>query len=177
MIPQKVKDHLEEYISQEVYVQIAVIKGKEKVTTKVAIGKYFNSNHYKDLSSGKPYNHFIEGLKDKCLIKLSNSPMKNKETNDEVIKDLQNKLKELGADELKDTYWEIETGEYLNGKQIKELELQRDKMIKQINLENNDKEIDEVYEIIISFCRKYEELCIKKYPEAPLPLEILKSLN
>ena len=177
MIPQKIKDHLEEYISQEVYVQIAVIKGKEKVTTKAAIGKYFNSNHYKYLSSGKPYNHFIEELKDKCLIKLSNSPMKNKETNDEVIKDLQNKLKELGADELKDTYWEIETGEYLNGKQVKELELQRDKMIKQLNLENNDKEIDKVYEIIISFCRKYEELCIKKYPEAPLPLEILKSLN
>ena len=32
MIPQKVKDHLEEYINQEVYVQIAVIKGKEKHT-------------------------------------------------------------------------------------------------------------------------------------------------
>ena len=33
MIPQKVKDHIEEYISQEVYVQIAIIKGKEKVST------------------------------------------------------------------------------------------------------------------------------------------------
>ena len=30
MIPQKVKDHIEEYISQEVYVQIAIIKGKER---------------------------------------------------------------------------------------------------------------------------------------------------
>ena len=37
MIPQKVKDHIEEYISQEVYVQIAIIKGKEKVSTKKAI--------------------------------------------------------------------------------------------------------------------------------------------
>ena len=42
MIPQKVKDHLEEYISQEVYVQISVIKGKEKVSTKSAINKYLN---------------------------------------------------------------------------------------------------------------------------------------
>ena len=40
MIPQKVKDHIEEYISQEVYVQIAIIKGKEKVSTERAIDKY-----------------------------------------------------------------------------------------------------------------------------------------
>ena len=43
MIPQKVKDHIEEYISQEVYVQIAIIKGKEKVSTETAIDKYFNT--------------------------------------------------------------------------------------------------------------------------------------
>ena len=30
MIPAKIKEHLEEYIHQEVYVQIAIIKGKEK---------------------------------------------------------------------------------------------------------------------------------------------------
>ena len=34
MIPQKVKDHIEEYISQEVYVQIAIIKGKERFQQK-----------------------------------------------------------------------------------------------------------------------------------------------
>ena len=33
MIPETVREHLEEYICQEVYVQIAVIKGKEKGTT------------------------------------------------------------------------------------------------------------------------------------------------
>ena len=44
MIPQKVKEHLEEYINQEVYVQVAIIKGKEKVSTKSAIDKYFNTN-------------------------------------------------------------------------------------------------------------------------------------
>ena len=43
MIPKKVKEHLEEYINQEVYVQIAIIKGKEKVSTHLAINKYFNS--------------------------------------------------------------------------------------------------------------------------------------
>ena len=177
MIPEKVKDYLEEYINQEVYIQIAVIKGKEKVSTKDSISKYFKSNHFKDLSNGKPYNHFIEGLKDKCLIKLSNSPMKNKETSDKVIKELQDKLKKLGAEELKNTYWEIETGEYLNGEQIKELELERDKMIKKLKFINNDKKENEVYEIIIGFCKKYEKLCNKKYPEAPLPLELLKSLN
>ena len=80
MIPQKVKDHIEEYISQEVYVQIAIIKGKEKISTESAIDKYFNTNHFRDFSEGKPYFHFIDGLRDKCLGKLKNSPMRDKET-------------------------------------------------------------------------------------------------
>jgi hypothetical protein len=29
----------------------------------------------------------------------------------------------------------------------------------------------------MNFCKNYEELCQKKYPEAPLPLEILKSID
>ena len=103
--------------------------------------------------------------------------MRDKETEDEVIKELQSKLNNLREDELKDTYWEIETGEYLTGKQVKELENERDQMIKQLDLENNSNKNDEVYETIIGFCKKYEELCTKKYPEAPLPLEILKSFN
>ena len=41
MIPQKVKDHLEEYINQEVYVQISVIKGKEKSSTHSCNKKIF----------------------------------------------------------------------------------------------------------------------------------------
>ena len=59
MIPKKVKDHLEGYISQEIYVQIAVIKGKEKISTQLAINQYFNSNHFRDLAGGRPYDHFI----------------------------------------------------------------------------------------------------------------------
>ena len=177
MIPEKVKEYLNEYIKQEVYVQIAIIKGKEKVSTKSAIKKYFNSNHFKNLSDGKPYDHFIDGLKDKCLSKLINSPMRSKKIDDEVIKELQKKLDELNKDELADTYWDIETGNYLNGKHIKELEDERDQMIELLNIENNSNNINDVYEVIISFCKKYEELCLKKYPEAPLPLEILKTLN
>ena len=180
MIPDKVKEYLNEYIYQEVYVQIAVIKGKDKTSTKSAINKYFNSNHFKDLSNGKPYDHFIDGLKDKCLIKLINSPMRNQETDDKVIKELKKKLDELNKVELKDTYWEIETGNYLNGKQINELEQEKDQMMKKLDKKNNKDKKDkdnEVYEIIVSFCKKYEELCVKKYPEAPLPLEILKTFN
>ena len=177
MIPAKVKEHLDEYINQEIYVQIAVIKGKEKGTTKSAISKYLSSNHFKDLSKGKPYDHFIDGLKEKCLIKLSNSPMRNKETDDQVIKELQKKLNELSDEKLKDTYWEIETGEYLSGDQVNELEIERDKIIKKLSFENKENKKDEIYETIISFCKKYEELCVKNYPEAPLPLEVLKSLN
>ncbi|MDA9653629.1 hypothetical protein N9T29_01765 [Candidatus Pelagibacter sp.] len=177
MIPDKVKEYLDEYISQEVYVQISVIKGKEKVTTKSAINKYFNSNHFRDLSDGKPYDHFIDGIRDKCLHKLINSPMREKETDDEVIKELQKKLNELDKKELEDTYWEIETGKYLSGKQITEIEQERDQMIRKLNIESDNNKNDEVYENIISFCKMYEELCIKKYPEAPLPLEILKSCN
>ena len=175
MIPQKVKEHIDEYINQEVYIQIALIKGKEKITTKSAINKYFNSNHFKDLSEGKPYDHFIDGLKDKCLGKLTKSPMRRKETDDKIIKELQKKLNELNKNELEDTYWEVETDNYLNGKQIEELEKDRDQMTKKLHLNNNVNQTDKVYEIIISFCKKYEELCVKKYPEAPLPLKILET--
>ena len=173
MIPQKVKDHLEEYINQEVYVQIAVIKGKDKGSTHSAINKYFGSNHFRDLSEGRPYDHFIDGLNDKCLIKLINSPMKDKETEDEVIKELQKKLKELSNEELENTFWEIETGEFVNNNQIKELGQERDQMIESLDLKNKDN----VRKVLMDFCKKYEELCINKYPDAPLPLEILKSIN
>lgn len=174
MIPPKVKEHLEEYISQEVYVQVSIIKGKEKVSTKSAIKKYFTSNHFRDLSEGKPYNHFIDGLRDKCLGKLKNSPMRDKQTNDETIKVLQKKLNDLPDEEMNNTFWEIETGEFFSDEQIKELEKDRSDLISKLDL--NKKE-NEIHETIISFCKNYEELCKKKYPEAPLPLEILKSLN
>ena len=177
MIPKSVSEHLEEYICQEVYVQIAVIKGKDKGTTKAAINKYFNSNHFRDLSEGRPFDHFIDGLKDKCLGKLINSPMRNTKSEDEVILELQNKLNTLDEAKLNDTYWEIETGEYLSGAQVKELENQRDEMIKNLDLSKDQKKSDTVYETIISFCKKYEDLCKVKYPEAPLPLEISKNLN
>ncbi len=173
MIPQKVKDHIEEYISQEVYVQISIIKGKEKVSTETAIEKYFDTNHFRDFSEGKPYFHFIEGLRDKCFGKLKNSPMRDKETEDETIKLLQKKLNDLSDDELDDTFWEIETGEFLSGEQIKELEKNCNELIQELNLSNKKK----VQKKIMSFCENYEKLCKKKYPETPLPLEILKSIN
>ena len=174
MIPQKVKDHLEEYINQEVYVQIAIIKGKDKGSTRSAINKYFVSNHFRDLSEGRPYNHFIDGLRDKCLGKLKNSPMRNKKTDDETIKELQNKLNNTSDEELNNTFWEIETGEFFSSEQIKELEDDRNNLIIKLDLSKNEQE---VYLTIESFCKNYEELCQKKYPEAPLPLEILKSIN
>ncbi|WP_435090853.1 hypothetical protein [Candidatus Pelagibacter bacterium nBUS_30] len=174
MIPPKVQEHLEEYISQEVYVQVSIIKGKEKVSTKLAIKKYFTSNHFRDLSEGKPYNHFIDGLRDKCLGKLKNSPMRDKQTNDETIKVLQKKLNDLTDEEMNNTFWEIETGEFFSNEQIKELEKDRSDLISKLDL---DKKENEVFETVIDFCKNYEELCKKKYPEAPLPLEILKSVN
>ena len=173
MIPTKIKEYLDNYIHQEVYVQIAVIKGKEKVSTKVAIESYLNSNHFRDLSEGRPYNHFIDGLNDKRLIKLINSPMKDKETDDEVIKVLQKKLKELSNEELENTFWEIETGEFVSNNEIKELKQARDQMIESLDINNKDI----VHKILMDFCKKYEELCIVKYPDAPLPLEILNSTD
>ena len=174
MIPQKVKDHLDEYISQEIYVQVAIIKGKEKVSTQEAINKYFNTNHFKDLALGRPFEHFIEGLRDKCLGKLKNSPMRNKKTEDQTILQLQQKLNQLNDHQLDNTYWEIETGEFFSNDQIKELENNRNNLIIKLDLSKKE---DEVYQTIIGFCKNYEELCQKKYPEAPLPLEILKSIN
>ena len=92
MLSDKIKDYLNEYISQEVYVQVAVAKGKNKIATKAAINKYFESNHFTGLVEGKPYNAFLDDLKDKCLGKLVNSPMKDNKTDDEIIIEIQRKV-------------------------------------------------------------------------------------
>ena len=167
MLSDKIKDYLNEYISQEVYVQVAVAKGKNKISTNAAISKYFESNHFTGLVEGKPYNTFLDDLKDKCLGKLANSPMKDSKTEDEIIIELQRKLNTLKNEELNDTYWEVETGEYLSGTDIKEIELERDTLIKFLTSKN------EAHDTVNTLCKNYEKLCKKKYPEAPLPLEIL----
>ena len=167
MLSDKIKEYLSEYISQEVYVQVAVAKGKNKITTKAAVSKYFESNHFKGLSEGKPYNTFLRDLEDKCLGKLINSPMINTKTNDKIIIELQKKLNSLSKEELNDTYWEVETGEYLSGKDINQIEVERDNLIKFLRSE------EEAQETVITLCKNYEKLCREKYPEAPLPLKIL----
>ena len=167
MLSKKIKEYLSEYISQEVYVQVAVAKGKNKITTKAAVSKYFESNHFKGLAEGKPYNTFLSDLEDKCLGKLINSPMKNNKTNDKIIIELQKKLNSLSKEELNDTYWEVETGEYLSGKDINQIEVERDNLIKFLRSE------EEAQETVITLCKNYEKLCREKYPEAPLPLKIL----
>ena len=167
MLSNKIKDYLSEYISQEVYVQVAVAKGKNKITINAAIKKYLESNHFKGLTDGKPYNTFISDLEDKCLGKLLNSPMRDSETDDLIIIELQKKLNELKTEELNDTYWEIETGEFLRGHDIKEIKEERDILVKFLTTK------DEANETIATLCKNYEKLCKEKYPEAPLPLEIL----
>ena len=169
MLSDKIKDYLNEHISQEVYVQVAVAKGKNKITTDAAINKYFESNHFKGLAEGKPYNTFLSDLKDKCLVKLLNSPMRENKTDDEIILELQKKLNKLKTEELKDTYWEVETGEYLSAADIKEIELERDTLIKFLTSK------DQAHNTISTLCKNYEKLCKEKYPEAPLPLEILSN--
>ena len=169
MLSKKIKEYLSEYISQEVYVQVAVAKGKNKITISAAISKYFESNHFKGLAEGKPYNTFLEDLKDKCLGKLINSPMKGSKTDDVLIVDLQKKLNTLKVEELNDTYWEIETGEYLSGKDIKEIEEERDSLIRFLTSK------EEAHDTVSTLCKDYEKLCKEKYPEAPLPLEILSN--
>ena len=77
---------------------------------------------------------------------------------------------------MDNTYWEIETGEFFTGEQIKELEEMRNNLISKLIIKENSKQ-DSVLKIIMGFCETYEKLCQKKYPEAPLPLEILKSVN
>ena len=167
MLSDKIKDYLNEYISQEVYVQVAVAKGKNKITTNAAINKYFESNHFKGLAEGKPYNTFLTDLEDKCLGKLTNSPMRDSQTDDKIILELQKKLNELKIKELDDTFWEVETGEFLSGQDIKEIEEERDTLVKFLTSK------DEANETILTLCKNYEKLCKEKYPEAPLPLEIL----
>ena len=55
------------------------------------------------------------------LGKLKNSPMLDKKTDDEIIIELQKKLNNLNNEELENTFWEIETGEFLSGDQIKRI--------------------------------------------------------
>jgi len=167
MLSSKIKDYLDEYISQEVYVQVAVAKGKNKITTNAAISKYFESNHFVGLIEGKPYNVFLDGLKDKCLGKLVNSPMKDSISEDETIIELQRKLNTLKIEDLNNTYWEVETGEYLNGQDIKEIEQERDILINFLISK------DKAHDTVTTLCKNYEKLCKKKYPEAPLPLNFL----
>ena len=167
MLSNKIKEYLNEYISQEVYVQVSVAKGKNKITTNAAINKYFESNHFKGLGEGKPYNVFLSDLKEKCLGELINSPMKDSKSDDKIIIELQRKLSTLKVEELNDTYWEVETGEFLRGQDIKEIEEERDALIKFLISK------DEAHETITTLCKDYEKLCKEKYPEAPLPLEIL----
>ena len=169
MLSNKIKDYLNEYISQEVYVQVAIAKGKNKITTNAAISKYFESNHFTGLVEGKPYNTFLYDLKDKCLGRLENSPMKNNKSDDKIIIELQRKLNTLKVDELNDTFWEVETGEYLSGQDIKEIELERDTLIKFLTSK------DDAHNTVSTLCRNYEKLCKEKYPEAPLPLAILSN--
>ena len=104
MLSNKIKNYLIEYISQEVYVQVAVVKGKNKISTSAAITKYFETNHFIGLAEGKPYNAFLDDLKDKCLGKLVNSPMKDSKTDDEIIIELQRKLNNLKVEELNESY-------------------------------------------------------------------------
>ena len=167
MLPNKIKEYINEHISQEVYVQVAIAKGKNKITTEAAINKYFESNHFKELAEGKPYNTFLSDLEDKCLGKLTNSPMRSSKTDDQIIIELQRKLNELNSEELNDTYWEVETGEFLRSCDIKEIEEERNTLIKFLTSK------DIAQETIITLCKNYEKLCKEKYPEAPLPLEIL----
>ena len=169
MLSDTIKDYLNEYISQEVYVQVAVAKGKNKISTNAAINEYFKSNHFRGLATGKPYNTFLDDLKDKCLGKLVNSPMKDSKTDDEIIIELQKKLNTFNIEELNDTYWEVETGEYLSGADIQEIENERDTLIKFLNSTDN------AYVTLTTLCKNYEKLCKEKYPEAPLPLEILNN--
>ena len=77
----------------------------------------------------------------------------------------------LKVEELNNTYWEVETGEYLSGQDIKEIELERDTLIKFLTSK------DEAHDTVSTLCKNYEKLCKEKYPEAPLPLEILDIKN
>ena len=93
--------------------------------------------------------------------------MRESKTEDKIIIELQKKLNELKNEELKDTYWEVETGEFLRGHDIREIEDERNTLIKFL------KSKSEAQETIITLCKNYENLCKQKYPEALLPLEIL----
>ena len=149
MLSDKIKYYLNEYISQEVYVQVAVAKGKNKISTNAAINKYFESNHFKGLAQGKPYNTFLSDLENKCLGKLINSPMKDSKTDDKIIIELQRKLNTLKNNELNDTYWEVETGEYLTGKDIKEIKEERDTLISFLISK------DKAHDTVITLCKNY----------------------
>jgi hypothetical protein len=79
------------------------------------------------------------------------------------------RIEKLKTDELNNTYWEVETGEFLKSQDLKEIEEERDTLIKFLISK------DDANETISTLCKNYEKLCKEKYPEAPLPLEILNN--
>ena len=103
--------------------------------------------------------------------------MLDKKTDDKTILELQKKLNSLSENELDNTFWEIETGEFLSGDQMKELEDNRKFLISKLDVTKINQKEDIVYETIMTLCKNYEKLCKEKYPEAPLPLEISKLVN
>ena len=72
------------------------------------------------------------------LGKLKNSPMLDKKTDDEIIIELQKKINNLNKEELENTFWEIETGEFLSGDQIKKLEENREFLITKLDVSKID---------------------------------------
>ena len=78
--------------------------------------------------------------------------MKDSKTDDKIIIELQRKLNTLKIEELNDTYWEVETGEYLSGADIKEIEFERDTLIKFLTSK------DEAHDTVSTLCKNYEKL-------------------
>ena len=146
---------------------------------KIKLSSFQKLNGYKVTIQPKRSKEYLRTYfclvsKDSKYLVFSQSTDK---TDDEIIIELQKKINNLNNEELENTFWEIETGEFLSGDQIKKLEENREFLITKLDVSRIDQKKDIVFETIMNFCKNYEELCQKKYPEAPLPLEILKLDN
>ena len=88
------------------------------------------------------------------LRKIRKFSDEDSKTDDEIIIELQRKLNTLKIEELNDTYWEVETGEYLRGHDIKEIEEERDTLIKFLTSKDEANETVALFAKIMKNCAR-----------------------
>ncbi len=115
------------FIRQEVYVLVDEVKRQQKLkSTREAIYRFFETDKFKNLAAGKPYQIFIDSLLRNTKDKLEDYTPPTHSL--EEIKDMKKDMIESG-------YYCVdpETGEFLTKEDLEQLEKDKQECIKQLS--------------------------------------------